>query len=88
MLAGARARAVVYHYLLFNSLFLSVCNAGYYRTGGSCALCPGDAIKPAVGDAVNCSSTCDEMLTVANGNHTACGKWKLTQDCSLCKKPF
>ena len=62
---------LVCHWPPFN--FILVCNAGYYGTGGSCALCPGDTIKPTIGDAENSSMTCDEMLTVANSNHTACG---------------
>ena len=68
-----------FYYLTSKLFYLSVCNAGHYRTGESCVLCPGDAIKPTVGDAVNCSNTCDEMMTVANDNHTDCGM--LDQDC-------
>ena len=80
-----RGKPVTLNTSWFNCFLQLVCNAGHYGMNGSCELCPGNTIKPTVGDAVNCSSTCEEMLTVANSNHTDCGKWNLMQGCIFAK---
>ena len=36
-------------------------------------MCTGTTIKPMVGDAANCSTSCDGKTNVANSEHTACG---------------
>ena len=61
-----------------NYLF-SVCNAGHYKDGGSCLLCPGGSIKSMTGDATNCyaDTACDMMTNLPNTGHTACGKFRL-----------
>ena len=53
-----------------------VCAAGYYRSQGACALCTGNTVKMASGDAVHCDDDdpCDGFVTVPNPEHTACGK--------------
>ena len=50
-----------------------VCNPGYYKNGSDCAMCTGNTIKPMVGDAANCSTSCDGKMKVTNSEHTACG---------------
>ena len=57
-----------------------VCAAGYYRSQGACALCTGNTVKMASGDAVHCDDDdpCDGVTTVANPEHTDCGNgWVL-----------
>ena len=54
---------------------VSVCNAGYYKSGGSCVLCTNNTIKSSAGNATNCDAdtACDGTTTVPNSDHTACG---------------
>ena len=54
-----------------NALSL-VCNAGYYKNGTSCLMCPENIVKATVGNSTSC---CDETkMVVPNINQTACGK--------------
>ena len=55
--------------------FVSVCNAGYFKSEGSCVLCPGLTIKTTIGDAENCDTDtpCDGMTTIPGAGHTRCG---------------
>ena len=56
-------------------LLSSVCNAGYYKSGGSCELCTGNKIKTSVGDRAHCDddTACDGDSQVPNDGHTTCG---------------
>ena len=63
---------MLYNIINCHFLLIVVCNAGYFKNGESCTLCTGNQFKPQAGDAgscQNCGST-----TVANAQHTACGK--------------
>ena len=51
-----------------------VCNAGFYKKGGICVLCPDNMIKSSPGDAAECDRRCDGDSNIANDEHTACGK--------------
>ena len=55
--------------------FMSVCNAGYYKTETFCELCTGNRIKATKGDATDCNAdtACDGDSQVPNDGHTACG---------------
>ena len=57
------------------NIFVSVCNAGYYRDGSACLLCTDDKIKTLAGNEPHCDTDqpCDGVSTVSNENHTACG---------------
>ena len=68
----------------FKMLLISVCNAGYYKTGSSCELCTGNKIKSSKGDAADCDTdtVCDGVSTVPNTDHTACSK-STAISCSL-----
>ena len=59
-------------YLLCTNI--TVCNAGFYKKGGSCVLCPENKIKSSPGNATECDSVCDEEFSIANDEHTECGK--------------
>ena len=52
------------------------CEAGYYKNGVACSLCPGNKIKTTVGDASNCDADppCNGTNQVPNSGHTACSK--------------
>ena len=60
---------------------ISVCNAGYYKTGSNCELCTRNTIKSMTGDATDCNTdaACDGTTKVPNSGHTLCGK-----DANLC----
>ena len=60
---------------MFNLWIVSVCNAGHYGNEYSCTICPGNTIKSALGDTVECSgeTPCDIVSTVPNSQHMACG---------------
>ena len=58
------------------SIYIVVCNAGYYKSGSSCQLCTGNTIKSTIGDASDCDAdtSCDGTTKVPNAEHTACGR--------------
>ena len=53
-------------------ILISVCNAGYYKSGSGCDPCSGKTIKPLKGDATDCDEDCDGVTEVPNAGHTAC----------------
>ena len=58
--------------MIYYSLFL-VCNAGYYKNGSSCLICPGNTLKATVGNLTSCPTVCETKMA-PNLGHTACGK--------------
>ena len=62
--------------MIFWSYSVQVCNAGYFKSEGSCVTCTGNTIKTTIGDAENCNvdEPCDGIKTVPNENRTDCGK--------------
>ena len=69
------------------SCHLQVCNAGYFKSGNSCVLCPGNKIKTTAGDAEHCDADvpCDGVTTIAKSDHTGCGKFLCVMKCNLIK---
>ena len=59
---------------LIPNISITVCNVGYYKNGGTCTMCPGNTIKPIVGDTISCTATCDGTSQVPNSAHTDCGE--------------
>ena len=57
-------------------VFISVCNAGYYKNGADCDLCTGNKIKSMRSDSADCNAetACDGTIKVPNSTRTACGK--------------
>ena len=55
------------------SLFVLVCNIGYFKDGDSCTRCSGNTIKTSAGNTTSCEATCDGPSTVPNADNTACG---------------
>ena len=68
-----------YDHLSLNFLnrifFYQVCNAGFYKNGRVCVLCPDNRIKALPGNATRCDddTACDGKSYVPNSEHTACG---------------
>ena len=64
------------YFLLYWKHYISitVCNAGYYKNGGTCTMCPGNTIKATDGDATSCTVLCDGTSQVPNSAHTGCGE--------------
>ena len=62
----------LYIFVKYIMLFFLVCNAGYYKNGTFCLMCPEYMVKATVGNSTSC---CDETkMMVPNIDHTACGK--------------
>ena len=60
------------NYVQIMILFFLDCNAGHYKDGDDCIMCPGNTIKPTSGDDISCTASCEENGKVANTEHTAC----------------
>ena len=62
----------LYIFVKYIILFFLICNAGYYKNGTFCLMCPENMVKATVGNSTSC---CDETkMMVPNIDHTACGK--------------